>query len=192
MRKLILVFFILTFQSTYCQKYWKINTLSKHEDKIDVGQNIKNISLKNKSLTSKILRVKDDEFIKIDFPNEKGELELFSLKETKTLSQIIQNKYPNIKTFRGFSETRKNVILRITYSPQGISGTLRTPKGFVFLQKHACGVEGGEWNTRCWNLKTHGGWVRVGECGLVFEVVVALTKLWPCGVAGSCEITGSC
>ena len=134
MRKLILVFFILTFQSTYCQKYWKINTLSKHEDKIDVGQNIKNISLKNKSLTSKILRVKDDEFIKIDFPNEKGELELFSLKETKTLSQIIQNKYPNIKTFRGFSETRKNVILRITYSPQGISGTLRTPKGFVFLQ----------------------------------------------------------
>ena len=125
---------MLTFQSTYCQKYWKTNTLSKHEDKIGVGQNIKNISLKNKSLTSKILRVKDDEFIKIDFPNEKGELELFSLKETKTLSQMIQIKYPNIRTFRGFSETRKNVILRITYSPHGISGTLRTPKGFIFLQ----------------------------------------------------------
>ena len=34
-------------------------------------------------------------------------------------------------------------------------------------------------------------WKRVGECGLVFEVVVALTRLWPCEVAGSCGITGS-
>ena len=59
---------------------------------------------------------------------------MFSLKETKTLSKKIQIKYPNIRSFRGYSDTRKNVILRITSSPQGISGTLRTPKGFVFLQ----------------------------------------------------------
>ena len=131
MRKLILVFFAFTFQFSFCQNYWKINSSSKHENKIDVG---KYISFKNKSFTTKILSIKNNEFLKIDFPNEKGELELFSLKETKTLSKKIQSKYPNIRTFRGYSDTRKNVILRITSSPQGISGTLRTPKGFVFLQ----------------------------------------------------------
>ena len=134
MRKLIIVFFTLIFQFSYCQDYWKIKSLSKHEDKIDIVKGIKNISLKNKSFTRKILSIKDNEFLKIDFPNEKGELEFFSLKETKTLSKNIQIKYPNIRTFRGYSDTRKNVILRITFSPHGISGTLRTPKGLVFLQ----------------------------------------------------------
>ena len=134
MRKLILVFFILTFQSSYCQDYWKINTYTEHQDEIDIRDQINNISLKYKNFTRKILSSKDDELIKIDFPNEKGKLEYFLLKETKTLSKKIKLKYPEIRTFRGYSETRKNVILRITFSPLGISGTLRTPKGFVFLQ----------------------------------------------------------
>ena len=50
-------------------------------------------------------------------------------------------------------------------------------QGFDLL-KYACLVEGGVWNTGCWICKTHGGWVRVGECGLVFEVVA----LWSNGV----------
>ncbi len=134
MRKLILVLFILTFQSSYCQDYWKINTFTEHQDEIDIRHHINNISLKYKNFTRKILSSKDDELIKIDFPNENGKLEYFLLKETKTLSKKIKLRYPKIRTFRGYSETRKNVILRITFSPLGISGTLRTPKGFVFLQ----------------------------------------------------------
>ena len=134
LRKLILVFFTLTFQFSYCQDYWKIKTSTKHQDEIDIGKDINNISLKYKSFKNKILNIKEGESIKIDFPNEKGKLEFFSLKETKTLSKKIQSKYPNIRTFRGYSDARKNVILRITFSPLGISGTLRTPKGFIFLQ----------------------------------------------------------
>ena len=134
MRKLILVFFALTIQFSYCQDYWKINILSKHENKINFRKGIKFITFKNKIFTRKLLSIKDNEFFKIDFPNEKGELEFFWLMETKTLSKKIQMKYPNIRTFRGYSDKRKNVILRITFSSLGISGTLRTPKGFVFLQ----------------------------------------------------------
>ena len=134
MRKLILVFFILTFQYSYSQDYWKISASSKYQDQSDLANEIKNISLEYKSLTRKILSIKDNEFIKIDFPNENGELEFFSLKEIQTLSKEVQTKYPNIRTFRGYSDSRKNVILRITYSPLGLSGSLRTPKGFVFLQ----------------------------------------------------------
>ena len=136
LRKLIFVFFTITFQLSYCQDYWKLKTSTRHQDEIEVSKKINNISLKYKSFTSKILNIKEGESIKIDFPNEKGKLEFFSLKETKTLSKKIQLKYPNIRTFRGYSDTRKNVILRITLSPLGISGTLRTPKGFIFLHAH--------------------------------------------------------
>ena len=134
MRKLILVFFALAIQFSYCQDYWKINSLSEHENKINFGKGIKFISFENKIFTRKLQSIKDNEFFKIDFPNEKGELEFFSLMEIKTLSKKNQMKYPNIRTFRGYSDKRKNVILRITFSSLGISGTLRTPKGFVFLQ----------------------------------------------------------
>ena len=79
MRKLILVFFALTFQFSFCQDYWKIKSSSKHENKIDIAKDIKYISLKNKSFTKKILSIKDNEILKIDFPNEKGVLEFFSL-----------------------------------------------------------------------------------------------------------------
>ena len=126
-------FFCINISIFLLSRLLKIKSSSKHENKIDIAKDIKYISLKIKVLP-KILSIKNNEFLKIDFPNEKGELELFSLKETKTLSKKIQTKYPNIRTFRGYSDTRKNVILRITSSPQGISGTLRTPKGFVFLQ----------------------------------------------------------
>ena len=40
--------------------------------------------------------------------------------------------YPQIKTYRGKSTTRPEVSIRITISPQGISGTLRTPSGMLF------------------------------------------------------------
>ena len=32
------------------------------------------------------------------------------------------------------------------------------------------------WNTGCWLFKTHGVWMRVGECGLVDEVVEMWNK----------------
>ena len=41
---------------------------------------------------------------------------------------------PNIKAYRGESVQRKGVFTRIAVSPLGIYGTLRTPKGFVYLQ----------------------------------------------------------
>ena len=66
MRKLILVLFILTFQSSYCQDYWKINTFTEHQDEIDIRHHINNISLKYKNFTRKILSSKDDELIKIN------------------------------------------------------------------------------------------------------------------------------
>ena len=35
-------------------------------------------------------------------------------------------------------------------------------------------------------------WPCGGDCGRVDEIVAVLTRLWPCGVAGSCGKAGSC
>ena len=43
-------------------------------------------------------------------------------------------------------------------------------------------MDGGEWNIGCWVYRTHEGLVRVGEYGIVFEVVAFLTKLFFCFV----------
>ncbi len=39
-----------------------------------------------------------------------------------------------IKAYRGKSLDRKNTAIRITVSPIGLSGTMRTPSGFLFFQ----------------------------------------------------------
>ena len=72
--------------------------------------------------------------IKMFFPNEANELEEFSLSPVALFSVEQAKAYPNIKAYRGESTQRKGVFVRITVSPLGIYGTLRTPKGFVYLQ----------------------------------------------------------
>ena len=72
--------------------------------------------------------------IKMFFPNEANELEEFSLSPVALFSVEQAEAYPNIKAYRGESTQRIGVFVRITVSPLGIYGTLRTPKGFVYLQ----------------------------------------------------------
>ena len=68
------------------------------------------------------------------FPNESKELEEFHLFPVPIFSPEQAEANPKIKAFRGESTQRKGVFMRITVSPLGIYGTMRTPTGFVFLQ----------------------------------------------------------
>jgi len=68
------------------------------------------------------------------FPNEENALEAFSLSTVSLFSLEVAKQYPQIKAYRGNSTTRTGVSIRITISPQGISGTMRTPSGMLFLQ----------------------------------------------------------
>ena len=72
--------------------------------------------------------------LKLYFPNEQNELEAFSLFPVAIFSEKQAKVYTNIKAYRGESVQRKGVFIRITMSPLGIYGTMRTPKGFVYLQ----------------------------------------------------------
>ena len=68
------------------------------------------------------------------FPNEENTLEAFSLTAVSLFSSEVAQQYPKIRAYRGKSTTRPEVNIRITISPQGISGTMRTPSGMLFLQ----------------------------------------------------------
>ena len=121
--------------AVHAQDYWSVVT----QEKLGL---IDNSSLNTFQLDSTILDVK---FLrsnqiakrvetKMFFPNEQNELEEFSLSPVALFSKELAKTYSNIKAYRGESTQRKGVFVRITVSPMGIYGTMRTPKGFVYLQ----------------------------------------------------------
>lgn len=68
------------------------------------------------------------------FPNEENRLEAFELASVPLFSSALAQKFPDIKAYRGRSTSRNGVSIRVTISPQGVSGTMRTPTGMVFMQ----------------------------------------------------------
>lgn len=70
----------------------------------------------------------------ISFPNELGELEEFTLVPISVLSDKVAAKHPQISAYYGKSTLRSDVSMRITKTGLGISGTMRTPAGLLYLQ----------------------------------------------------------
>jgi subtilisin-like proprotein convertase family protein len=68
-------------------------------------------------------------------PNENNDYESFIIKEILLLSPQLSLKYPLIQTFKGFSQKRPNVSLRMTLTPRGVSAWINIPgKENVFIQ----------------------------------------------------------
>jgi len=63
----------------------------------------------------------------IYFPNVKGELEPFSVVETRVLSEELTELYPNIKTYLGFSTKTPGVRARFSVTPQGLQSMVTYP-----------------------------------------------------------------
>ena len=68
-------------------------------------------------------------------PNEDNDYESFFIEEISILSSQLALKHPLIKTFKGFSQKRPSVSLRMTLTPQGINAWINIPgKENVFIQ----------------------------------------------------------
>ena len=143
MRVLFFTLFFLCSLGIHAQQYWDIqsqakfnksdfSTLADYEKvthlSLDLTSIRKSIALPSERSISK---AKD---IVLYFPNENNELEAFQLQPVQVMSEEVALAHPNIQTFRGFSVKRKEVSLRITVSPQGVSGMFRFPNGLYFLQ----------------------------------------------------------
>ena len=61
----------------------------------------------------------------ISLPNEKGEEEIFILTSAPLLSKDLSAKYPEIKTFKGVSKSRSNVLIRMSTKLDGINAWIK-------------------------------------------------------------------
>ena len=71
----------------------------------------------------------------INLPNEKGNLEEFNILEAPVFEPSLSAKYPNIKSYVGFSSNGSGAIVRMSVSPKGVQ-TMITYKNrpTVFMQ----------------------------------------------------------
>lgn len=143
---IIILFF---FSSVYGQDYWSIvadtDVLNISASSLTRQSSIQVAKLETPKLLEALggirtnSRQKDNMYVY--FPNEQSILEPFVLEEVPIFDFKNIAKYPKIKAYRGKSKEREGVSLRITVTPLGISGTMRTPSGFLYLQPHNKGSD---------------------------------------------------
>lgn len=60
----------------------------------------------------------------VSFPNEKGKLVEYRIYETPVLSTALSRKYPNIKTYSGFSVDNRGTRIRFSVTPLGVNAMI--------------------------------------------------------------------
>ena len=141
-RYLVILFYL--FASPICaQQYWSILSETEIQLNLNSSATLPTPNLKIATLEASSLRqglenidgkINQKEDLLFYFPNEQNTLEPFALKEVQIFDSKNEVKYPSIKAYKGASNQREGVSLRITVSPLGISGTMRTPSGFLYFQ----------------------------------------------------------
>ncbi|MGB3150112.1 MAG: reprolysin-like metallopeptidase, partial [Maribacter sp.] len=71
------------------------------------------------------------------FPNEKGNLTAFEVKEAPIFSEELAKKYPHIKSYKGIGIQNRAERIRFSVSPKGIQSMITAPddNGALFMQK---------------------------------------------------------
>ena len=147
--KLRLVFSIsilfLSFYGTAQKDYWK--------QEVAQGNLRKSISNRFEVQKGRVFSFQEDVFrnnlaiagisknkdVLVQFPNEAGEMVTFVVVETPVFSKKLTEKYPNIKSYSGFSLKNKKDKVRFSVSHKGVQAMIvyGNKKGNTYLQKTA-------------------------------------------------------
>ena len=120
MKKLyISVIFITICNLALSQEYWYAKAIHNSDDLIQT---------KGYSLDLLTFRKKIQSNHKIEIPNLNGILESYEITENSNFSPELSKKYPNIKSYIGFS---KNGELRLSVSPDKIEGLILENNGKI-------------------------------------------------------------
>ena len=149
--QIVLFLFFLTISfSVNAQNLWTFEKDTQGFSKaigFDSNHQIQMVSLDRKQLDTFITKIDSQSSFSekkqatIDFPNESGQPEKFSVREVDLLSSELSSEHPNIKTFVGTSLSRKNVHVRWSISPLGVNAMIDSPEGQFFLQPDRSGNE---------------------------------------------------
>ena len=72
--------------------------------------------------------------VSVFFPNENNQLEEFHIYKNSVLSNELEIKYPHIKTFIGYSNSRSNVKIRGSFTDNGLNGMIVLPEEIIYIQ----------------------------------------------------------
>ena len=132
--KLRLVLSILTFFFSFCiwsqSEYWisttSGETLPDHFQTEAGNDKLKLFNLNELILAQKLAGVKPEVFSRetITFPDTDGQLIEFRVKETPVFAPELAAKYPNIRSFTGYSTGDKRVRIRFSYSHKGLQSMM--------------------------------------------------------------------
>jgi len=126
--------FLLTFSVFSQQKYWtetnskeqKQNASFKNLDESNYKTfQLDNIAFKKQLIGAPIRgQINGKSNTIVSFPDEYGEIENFRIIETPVLSQELSLRYPNIKTYLGFSIDNPGTRIRFSVTPLGVNAMI--------------------------------------------------------------------
>ncbi|APY10810.1 hypothetical protein BWZ22_05970 [Seonamhaeicola sp. S2-3] len=136
---------LIAFSSFAQNSYWKKLESAKNSEKISKFQIDKNKAHffkvnraqfnKNKATASLRSSKKKDENTIISIPGINGEIEQFKIFEAPVFAPELSAKFPQIKSYVGYSLNKSGVRLRMSTSPEGIQTMISYPdKPNVFMQ----------------------------------------------------------
>ncbi len=139
-----LILILSGFFYSSAQDYWLISSDNKSEIKINSSNTEKNKEIDYANLDISKIKKKLSQLsypfeynsmgVSVFFPNEKNQLEEFVIYKNSVLSVELEKKYPNIKTFIGFSNLRSNVKIRGSFSDSGLNGMIILPEDIIYIQ----------------------------------------------------------
>ncbi len=114
------IFISLSINITLSQDKW-IKVENPNKNLISFVELSENYYLIPKDFFKKDFTQKGDFVTEISLPNETGKEEIFQIKPVPLFSEKLSKKYPEIKTFKGVSKTRKDVQVRLSTQQGGIN-----------------------------------------------------------------------
>ena len=114
----ILFFFFLFNSFSFAQSNWTFISEDKISDIVKDRQNDwRFYRLNKKQISNELSLIRFDKNVRkpieLILPNEKGDFESFNIIPSRVLSSELQSKYPEVKTYLGKSNDRRNVKVRL-------------------------------------------------------------------------------
>ena len=75
----------------------------------------------------------------LDIPMPDGSLQQFAVFESPTMEAELAKKFPEIKTYGGYSLSDKATTIRFDFTPKGFHGMILSPEGTVFIDPYSSG-----------------------------------------------------
>ncbi len=80
----------------------------------------------------------DSEGVRINFPNQEGVFESYSIKEASVMSSELQSQFPKIRAYVGKGIDNPSALIRFSVSPEkGLSSMVLSDKKTVFIESYS-------------------------------------------------------